>query len=157
MDEHGQQVPLVAGQLLVDRFLLVGTALLYLVNLSVSGWANQFYAAAAQAGAKSWKAFLFGSLDSSNFITVDKPPASLWVMALSVRVFGLSSWSILVPEALMGVGSVALLRLAVRRWAGPGAGLMLGVYVDDAAMFMFTAQQVIRMRAALETVRSGLM
>ncbi|MDT4983885.1 MAG: hypothetical protein QOF95_1375, partial [Pseudonocardiales bacterium] len=46
------------------------------MGLSRSGWANQFYAAAAQAGSKSWAAFLFGSLDSSNFITVDKPPAS---------------------------------------------------------------------------------
>ena len=60
---------------LLLALLLVGTALLYLVGLSESGWANQFYAAAAQAGSKSWTAFLFGSLDSSNFITVDKPPA----------------------------------------------------------------------------------
>ncbi len=48
------------------------------------GYANEFYAAAVQAGTKSWKAFLFGSLDASNFITVDKTPASLWVMELSV-------------------------------------------------------------------------
>ena len=60
--------------------LLAGTALLYLVGLSKSGWANQFYAAAGQAARTSWKAMLFGSLDQSNFITVDKPPASLWVM-----------------------------------------------------------------------------
>src|SRR3982751_390150 len=53
--------------------LLAGTAVLYVVGLSSSGWANQFYAAAAQAGSKSWTAFLFGSLDASNFITVDKP------------------------------------------------------------------------------------
>jgi 4-amino-4-deoxy-L-arabinose transferase-like glycosyltransferase len=106
--------------------LLLGTAALYLVGLSNSGWANQFYAAAAQAGAKSWKAMLFGSLDASNFITVDKPPASLWVMDLSVKVFGLSSWSILVPQALEGVAAVALLYAAVRRVSTPAAGLLAG-------------------------------
>jgi hypothetical protein len=57
--------------------LLAGTALLYLWNLSASGYANDFYTAAVQAGTRSWKAWLFGSLDSGNAITVDKPPASL--------------------------------------------------------------------------------
>jgi 4-amino-4-deoxy-L-arabinose transferase-like glycosyltransferase len=114
------------GQRAALAALLGSTALLYLVGLSRSGWANQFYAAAAQAGSRSWTAFLFGSLDSSNFITVDKPPASLWVMDASVRLFGLSSWSVLVPQALEGVAAVALLYAAVRRVAGPTAGLLAG-------------------------------
>ena len=84
--------------------LLLITAVAYIWDLSASGWANSFYAAAVQAGTKSWKAFFFGSFDSSNFITVDKPPASLWVMELSGRIFGFSSWSMLVPQALEGVG-----------------------------------------------------
>ncbi|WP_375482273.1 ArnT family glycosyltransferase [uncultured Jatrophihabitans sp.] len=121
--------------------LLVGTALLYLVNLSVSGWANQFYAAAAQAGSKSWKAFLFGSLDQSNFITVDKPPASLWVMDLSVKLFGTNSWAVLAPQALEGVAAVALLYAAVKRVSGPTAGLLAGAALATtpvaALMFRF--------------------
>ena len=100
--------------------LLALTAMLYLFNLSRNGYANDFYAAAVQAGTHSWKAFFFGSFDSSNFITVDKTPASLWVMELSARVFGFSSWSILAPQALEGVLSVWLLYLAVKRWFGPG-------------------------------------
>ena len=84
--------------------LLVGTAALYLWGLGASGWANSFYSAAAQAGSESWKAFFFGSSDAANSITVDKTPLALWPMALSVRVFGLSSWSILVPQALDGRG-----------------------------------------------------
>ena len=102
--------------------LLVGTAVLYLWNLAASGWANSFYAAAVQAGTQSWTAFFFGSLDSGNAITVDKPPAALWVMALSGRIFGFSSWSMLAPQALMAVGAVALLWATVRRVAGPGRG-----------------------------------
>src|ERR1700749_4232375 len=92
--------------------LLALTAIAYLIDLTSSGYANSFYAAAVQAGTKRWKAFFFGSIDSSNFITVDKPPASLWVMALSGRIFGFSSWSMLAPQALMGVGSVGLPSLA---------------------------------------------
>jgi 4-amino-4-deoxy-L-arabinose transferase-like glycosyltransferase len=106
--------------------LLLGTGLLYLVGLSASGWANQYYSAAAEAGSKSWTAFLFGSLDSSNFITIDKPPAALWLMDLSVKVFGLNSWAILVPQALEGVAAVALLYAAVKRVSTPTAGLLAG-------------------------------
>ncbi|MFE7745896.1 glycosyltransferase family 39 protein [Nocardia sp. NPDC057455] len=106
--------------------LLVATAVLYFWNLTVSGWANEYYAAAAQAGTQSWKALLFGAHDAGNAITVDKPPASLWVMGLSGRLFGFGSWSLLAPQALMGVGSVGLLYAAVRRWSGPGAGLLAG-------------------------------
>ena len=95
--------------------LLLATAVLYLWALGDSGDANSFYAAAVQAGSESWKAWFFGSLDASNFITVDKPPASLWVMGLSARIFGYSSWSLLAPQALMGVASVALVYGAVRR------------------------------------------
>ncbi len=119
--------------------LLAATALLYLVDLSASGYANSFYSAAVQAATKSWKAFFFGSFDSSNFITVDKPPAALWVMDISARIFGLSSWSILVPQALEGVAAVGLLYLTVRRRFSPGAGLLAGVAlaVTPVAALMF--------------------
>ena len=98
--------------------LLAGTALLYLWGLGTSGWANGFYAAAVQAGAQDWKAFLFGSSDAANSITVDKTPAALWVMGISVRLFGLNSWSLLVPQALEGVAAVGILYAAVRRVSG---------------------------------------
>jgi hypothetical protein len=81
--------------------LLAATAVLYLWGLSRSGWANAFYSAAAQAGAQSGKAWFFGSSDAANAITVDKTPGALWVTGLSVRIFGLSSWSILVPQAVL--------------------------------------------------------
>jgi 4-amino-4-deoxy-L-arabinose transferase-like glycosyltransferase len=119
--------------------LLLGTAVAYTWNLSASGNANSFYAAAVQAGTKSWKAFFFGSLDSSSFITVDKPPASIWVMALSGRLFGFSSLSMLIPQALEGVVSVALLYAAVKRWFGAGTGLLAGalIAITPVAALMF--------------------
>jgi 4-amino-4-deoxy-L-arabinose transferase-like glycosyltransferase len=121
--------------------LLALTALLYLWDLGSSGWANQFYSAAVQAGAHSWKAMFFGSSDSANFITVDKPPASLWVMELSARLFGVNAWSILVPQALEGVAAVAVVYAAVRRRrsAGPAllAGAVLALTPVAALMFRF--------------------
>jgi 4-amino-4-deoxy-L-arabinose transferase-like glycosyltransferase len=119
--------------------LLLATALLYLWGLGASGWANSFYSAAAQAGSASWQAFFYGSSDAANSITVDKPPAALWAMALSVRLFGLNSWAILVPQALAGVASVGVLYATVRRWYGPVAGLLAGAVlaVTPVATLMF--------------------
>ncbi|TVX91024.1 phospholipid carrier-dependent glycosyltransferase [Mycolicibacterium porcinum] len=116
---------------------------------------NQFYAASAWAGSLSWKALLFGSLDPANFITVDKPPVSQWVMGLSGQLFGFSSAAMLIPEALMGVGSVALLYGAVRRISGPRAALLAGAVLAltpvAALMFRFNnpdAAMVLLMTAA---------
>ena len=142
--------------------LLVATAVLYLCGLGRSGWANSFYSAAAQAGSASWKAFFYGSSDAASSITVDKTPASLWVMALSVRIFGLSSWSILVPQALMGVGSVALLYATVKRWSGPVAGLIAGAVLalTPVAVLMFRFNNpdallvLVLIAAAYATVRA---
>ena len=119
--------------------LLALTGVLYLWNLSASGNANSFYAAAVEQGTHSWKAWFFGSLDSGNSITVDKPPAALWVMGLSARIFGYNSWSLLVPQALEGVAAVGLLYGTVRRVVGVPAGLFAGaaLALTPAAVLMF--------------------
>ena len=119
--------------------LMALTFLLYVWGLDRNGWANAYYAAAVQSGTKSWKAFFFGSLDSSNFITVDKSPAFLWVMEISARLFGFNQWSVLVPQALEGVATVAIVYVAVRRWFGATAGLIAGAVVTltPVAALMF--------------------
>ncbi len=89
-------------------------ALLYCWDLARVGMGNTFYAAAVKSGTESWKAFFFGSLDPGSFITVDKPPAALWVMELSGRIFGFSSWSMLLPEAIAGLATVMVLYHLVR-------------------------------------------
>ncbi|MFE9737769.1 ArnT family glycosyltransferase [Streptomyces sp. NPDC006477] len=134
--------------------LLAVTTALYLWNLSASGYANSFYSAAVQAGSESWKAFFFGSLDAANAITVDKPPAALWPVALSVRLFGLGSWQILVPEVLMGVATVAVLYAAVRRRFGAGAGLVAGgvLALTPVAALMFRFNNPDALLALLMTV-----
>ncbi|MBT1171560.1 glycosyltransferase family 39 protein [Bifidobacterium sp. SO4] len=139
------------------------TAIIMFVNLTASGYANEFYSAAAQAGSKDWWAFLWGSLDSGNAITVDKPPASIWLMALSVRVFGLSSFAILLPEALCGMASVWVLYATIRRqwgnWAGIIAGLTLATTPVAALMFRFNnpdALLVLLMTSATAAVMRSL-
>jgi 4-amino-4-deoxy-L-arabinose transferase-like glycosyltransferase len=119
--------------------LLALTAIAYLWGLSKNGYANEYYAAAVQAGSTSWKAWFFGALDASSFITVDKTPAALWVMGLSGRIFGFSTWSMLVPEALMGVASVGFVYVSVRRWFSANAGLLAGAILalTPVAVLMF--------------------
>lgn len=121
--------------------LLTIAAVAFFWNLGASGYANEFYAAAAQAGGESWKAAFFGASDAGNSITVDKPPVALWPMDVSVRLFGIGSWQILAPEALMGVATVGVLYAAVRRLYGPAAGLLAGALLAltpvAALMFRF--------------------
>jgi 4-amino-4-deoxy-L-arabinose transferase-like glycosyltransferase len=119
--------------------LLALTGVLYLWGLGASGYGNDFYAAAVQAGTQSWKAFFFGSFDASNFITVDKPPAALWPMELSGRLFGFNSWSMLVPQALEGVATVWLLYATVKRWFGHWAAILAGALlaITPVAVLMF--------------------
>ena len=121
--------------------LLAVSGFAFFWNLTASGYANEFYSAAAQAGSQSWSAFLWGALDAGGAITVDKPPASIWLMALSVRVLGLSSLAILLPQALMGVMCTYLCYATVRRvwpWqAGIGAGALFVATPVAALMFRF--------------------
>ena len=118
---------LLRGENLAVALLLAGTAVAYLWNLGVNGWANSFYAAAVQSGAHSWKAFFFGSSDWGNSITVDKTPASLWPMEISARLFGMHPWSMMLPQALLGIASVALLWATLRRTHGSAAGVLGGL------------------------------
>ena len=119
--------------------LLLITAALYLWNITINGMANSYYAAAAQAASVNWTAWLFGSLDAANFISVDKPPISMMIMGLFGRVFGFSSWSMLVPHALAGVTTVALVYAAVRRWYGVKSALIAGAVMalTPVAVLMF--------------------
>ena len=101
--------------------LLLATALLYLVGLSRSGWANELLRRRRPGRHQELEGVLLRLAGPSNFITVDKPPASLWVMELSARIFGVNSWSLLVPQALEGVATVGVLYVTVRRWFAPAA------------------------------------
>ena len=119
--------------------LLLMGSMLYLWNITINGMANSYYAAAAQAASVNWTAWLFGSLDAANFMSVDKPPVSTMIMGLFGRAFGFSSWSMLLPHALAGVTTVALVYTAVRRWYGVKSALIAGAVMalTPVAVLMF--------------------
>ncbi len=107
--------------------LLVVAGLLNLWALSRNGWANDYYSAAVRSMASSWHAFLYGSFDQAGVMTVDKPPLALWVQVAFVKAFGYHPLSMLVPQALMGIASVALVYDLVRRRFGRAAGFVAGL------------------------------
>lgn len=145
--------------------LLALTEVLYLWGLDRNGWANSYYSAAAMAGSQDWTAFFFSSSDPGNAISVDKPPLSLWLMSASVWAFGLNPWSILVPQALMGVASVFLMYRMVRTYVGSTAGFLAATFfaITPVAVVMFrynnpdallTLLMIGVAYAALESIRS---
>src|SRR5579859_6402520 len=107
--------------------LLAVAGVLNLWGLSINGWANTYYAAAVRSMSTSWHDFLFASMDRSGLMTVDKPPLSVWIQALSARIFGFHPLSILVPQALMGVAAAGLVYDLVRRRFGRPAGFVAGL------------------------------
>ncbi|MQY20364.1 ArnT family glycosyltransferase [Nocardia macrotermitis] len=133
----GRHLP--RGESLAVALLLIGTAVAYLWNLGINGCANSFYSSAVQSGAHSWKAFFFGSSDWGNSITVDKTPAALWPMEISARLFGMHPWSMMLPQVLLGIASVALLWATLRRTHGSAAGVLGGLVlaVTPVAALMF--------------------
>jgi 4-amino-4-deoxy-L-arabinose transferase-like glycosyltransferase len=108
-------------------FLLLVAGVLNLWGLSENGWANEYYSAAVRSMSSSWHAFLYGSFDASGTMTVDKPPLSSWVQVAFVKVFGFHPLSLLVPQALMGVATVALVYDLTRRLWGRPAGFVAGL------------------------------
>ena len=82
-----------------------------------------FYGAAARSMSESWHDFIFGAFDPAGTVTVDKLPGALWMQALSLRIFGFHIWALVLPQVVEGVLTILVLYRAVRRLAGPAAGL----------------------------------
>ncbi|MBV9455108.1 MAG: glycosyltransferase family 39 protein [Rubrobacter sp.] len=103
--------------------VLILSAFLNLFRLTDLGYGNAYYAAAVKDMLTSWHNFFFVSFDAG-FVTVDKPPLGLWIQAASAELFGFHGWSLLLPQALAGVLSAALLYHLVRNTFGPVAGIL---------------------------------
>ena len=112
--------------LLSMGLLLLVSLFLNFYHLGQNGYGNVYYADGVKSMLMNWHNFFFVSYDPGGFITIDKPPVSFWVQVLSARIFGLSPWSVMLPQALAGVLSVPLLAYLVRRSYGPAAGLLAG-------------------------------
>jgi 4-amino-4-deoxy-L-arabinose transferase-like glycosyltransferase len=116
--------------------ILLLSAFLGLWNLSINSYSNDYYAAAVKSMLTSWHNFFFVSFDPSGIVTVDKPPVAFWVQAAFAKVFGFSGVSILLPEALAGIGGVFLLYLMVKKAWGQGAGLIAALILAVTPIFV---------------------
>src|ERR671921_2720754 len=101
--------------------VLLLSALLNMLWLPSEGYANTYYAATVKNMLTSWSNFFFVSYDAG-FVSVDKPPLGLWIQAASAYLFGFNGWALLLPQAIAGVLSVAVLYYLVRRTFSPVAG-----------------------------------
>ena len=109
--------------LLALAAVLLLSTLLSLLWLASEGYANTYYAATVKNMLTSWSNFFFVSYDAG-FVSVDKPPLGLWIQAASAYLFGFHGWALLLPQAIAGVLSVAVLYHLVRRSFGIVAGLL---------------------------------
>jgi 4-amino-4-deoxy-L-arabinose transferase-like glycosyltransferase len=104
--------------------ILLVAAFLNLFHLDQNGYSNTYYAAAVKSILLNWHNFFFLSFDPGGFVSIDKPPLGFWLQAASAAVFGFNGWSLLLPQALAGIASVALLYMLVRRSFGPTIGVL---------------------------------
>ena len=125
--ERAGTIPALSWHLVALASVVLLALALNAWGLSEAGYGNTYYAAAVRSMTMSWKNFFFGAFDPGGFITVDKPPAFLWVGALSARIFGYSTWSILLPSAIAGAAAVGVLWLIVRRYFGSTAATIAGL------------------------------
>lgn len=129
IEKLGAIVPELWRRYWQESVLVATSALTYFWNLTINGWGNPYYASAAQAGAEDLQALFFGSADAGNGITVDKPPAHLWIIALFVRLFGLNSFAVLAPQALMGVATVVVIYRITLTWSSRRQAFLTGLLV----------------------------
>ena len=116
--------------------ILILSAILNFMNLSIEGYANQYYAAGVKSMTMSFKNFFFVAFDPAGFVTIDKPPVGFWIQAISAKIFGFSGWSIILPQAIAGVISVAVIYIIVKRTFGSTAGLISALCLAVTPIFV---------------------
>ena len=130
-----KKLKLSKEKLLLSLILLL-SGILNFTNLSIEGYSNLYYAAGVKSMTMSWKNFFFVAFDPTSFISIDKPPLGFWIQAISAKIFGFSGWSILLPQALAGVISVAIIYIIVKRSFGTAAGLLSALFLAVTPVFV---------------------
>lgn len=95
-------------------FILILSAILNIYNIWEDDTVNAYYTAAVTSMMQSWHNFFFASFDPAGYVTVDKPPLTFWLQTISAKIFGLHGWSVILPQALAGIGSVYLIYRLVK-------------------------------------------
>ncbi|WP_310321642.1 ArnT family glycosyltransferase [Priestia megaterium] len=118
----------------IDLFLVLIVliaAFLNLFKIWTDEYANAYYTAAVKSMLQSFHNFFYASFDPGGYVTIDKPPVVFWIQTISAKIFGFHGWSVILPQALAGIGSVLLLYVLVKRtfgvWAGRFAALAMAL------------------------------
>lgn len=135
-EEHKMKLFKFSIEKLLLSLILLLSGILNFYNLSIEGYSNLYYAAGVKSMTTSLKNFFFVSFDPTSFVTIDKPPLGFWLQAISAKIFGFSGWSILLPEALAGVISVAIIYIIVKRSFGNAAGLLSALFLAVTPIFV---------------------
>lgn len=125
---HREQIALV--------LILLLAGFLSVFNIWHEGYGNEFYAASVKSMLTSWNNFFFASFDPGGWVTVDKPPVSLWIQTAFAKVLGFYGWSIILPQCLAAVGTVAVIYRAVKRDFGSAAGLLSALILALSPIFI---------------------
>lgn len=121
--------------------VVLGVAASFLTVWGIwAGSRSEYYASIALSMSQNWHNFFYGSFDPAGTVTLDKIPGSYWVPALFVRLFGFSTWAIILPNALAAVGATLLAAFTAKRLAGPTAGLVAGAVVATTPILVAVAR-----------------
>ncbi|MEG7334486.1 glycosyltransferase family 39 protein [Bacillus sp. 0102A] len=106
---------------IVLTLILLASAFLNIYNIWNDDTVNPYYTAAVTSMMQSFHHFFYASFDAAGFITVDKPPVTYQIQTISALIFGMHGWSVILPQALAGVGSVLLMYLLIKPTFGKTA------------------------------------
>lgn len=105
-------------------------------NFGNDGQGNSYYTAAIKSMTLNWHNFFFASFDPGGFVSIDKPPIAFWLQVVFVKIFGFHTWSIMLPEALASLASVAILYYLVNKSFGFLAGITAALVLACTPIFI---------------------
>lgn len=117
-------------------FILILSFILNMANLKIQGYGNEYYAAGIKSMLTSFKNFFFLSFDPSGFVSLNKPPIGLWIQGIFGKIFGVSGFALILPEALVGTLCVFILYILIKRYFGFIAGIMAALILAITPIYV---------------------
>lgn len=117
-------------------FILILSFILNMANLKIQGYGNEYYAAGIKSMLTSFKNFFFLSFDPSGFVSLNKPPIGLWIQGIFGKIFGVSGFALILPEALAGTLCVFILYILIKRYFGFIAGIMAALILAITPIYV---------------------
>lgn len=134
-----KKIKLTKNNILIISILML-SAFLNFFNISIEGYANEYYSAGVKSMLMNFKNFFFVSFDPGGFVSIDKPPLGFWIQTISAYIFGFHGWSVILPQAIAGVISVWLVYYLVKKSFNVAAGLISALVLAVTPVFVATSR-----------------